>query len=132
VANKYNRRSRPNFRHRVEFWKPTSVTDSAGELKSEYVLVYAGTFAMELPKTPTEVSDLGRVQPQQEFMLLGQYTPKIKELTAGLFAVVKDLQKVVVLAGNATDPWGDRRKMHVRVTDNLAQEITTKIMSTIY
>ena len=43
-----------------------------------------------------------------------------------------DLQKVVVLSGNATDPWGDRRKMHVRVNDNLAQEITTKIMSTIY
>ena len=90
------------------------------------------SFAMELPKTPTEVSDLGRVQPQQEFILLGQYSPKIRELTAGLYAVVKDLQKVVVLSGNATDPWGDRRKMHVRVNDNLAQEITTKIMSTIY
>ena len=120
------------FRSRVEFWKPSTVADSAGELKSEYVLVYAATFAMELPKTPTEVSDLGRVQPQQEFILLGQYSPKIKELTAGLYAVVKDLQKVVVLSGNATDPWGDRRKMHVRVNDNLAQEITTKIMSTIY
>ena len=132
MGNKYNRRSRPNFRHRVEFWKPSAVADSAGELKSEYVLVYAATFAMELPKTPTEVSDLGRVQPQQEFILLGQYSPKIKELTAGLYAVVKDLQKVVVLSGNATDPWGDRRKMHIRVNDNLAQEITTKIMSTIY
>ena len=113
MGNKYNRRSRPNFRHRVEFWKPSTVADSAGELKSEYVLVYAATFAMELPKTPTEVSDLGRVQPQQEFILLGQYSPKIKELTAGLYAVVKDLQKVVVLSGNATDPWGDRRKMQI-------------------
>jgi hypothetical protein len=117
--NKYRRRQRPNLRHTVEFWIPTSVPDASGELKQEFVMHYRGPFAMELPLAPT-------------FLLLGQWCKPASTVTAGMFAVIPSLQKVYAVQGNATDQWGSRQKIQIRIVDNVTQTITTQVLSTIY
>jgi len=130
--NKYRRRQRPNLRHTVEFWIPTSVADASGELKQEFVMHYRGPFAMELPLAPKEISEAGRVVNEQTFLLLGQWCKPASTVTAGMFAVIPSLQKVYAVQGNATDQWGSRQKIQIRIVDNVTQTITTQVLSTIY
>jgi hypothetical protein len=130
--NKYNRRSRPNLRHTVEFWIPSTEPGPSGELKQEYITHYRGPFSMETPKTPVELGDSGRIQNEQSFTLIGQWSKTAMSVTAGMFAVIPSLQKVYAVHGNATDPWGDRRKVHIRIVDNVTQPTTIQILNTMY
>lgn len=129
--NKYNRRSRPNYRYLCEFWTPSNVISSTGELTQAFTLHYKGAFSMELPRNPTEIADAGRVQNEQSFLLIGQWCRPVSEVTAGMFCVIPANQKVYAIQGNATDPWGDRKKIHIRIVDNVAQPITVQLIPTM-
>lgn len=130
--NKYNRRSRPNLRHTCEFWVPSTEPDAAGELQQSYILHYKGPFSMELPMRPMEIADSGRVNPEQVFLLIGQWCKPASEITLGMYCVIPSLQKVYAVQGTATDPWGDRRKVHIRIVDNVAQPLTIEMLPTMY
>jgi hypothetical protein len=129
--NKYNRRSRPNLRHVCEFWIPSDVAAPSGELTQEFTLHYKGPFSMETPKTPIEITDTGRVQSEQRFMLKGQWCKPASTITAGMLCVIPSLQKVYAVHGPATDPWGDRKKVELLIVDNVAQPITLQLLPSL-
>lgn len=128
--NKYNRRSRPNLRHICEFWVPSSVVTTSGELTQEFKLHYRGPFAMEVPQNPTEVSDASRVQSEQTFYLIGQWCKPAADISAGMFCVIPSLQKVYAVRGPSTDKWGDKRKLWIMIVDNVSQPITLQLLPT--
>lgn len=130
--NKYNRRARPNLRHLCEFWVPSAVANSSGELKQEFVLHYKAGFSMEQPMRPAEIADAGRVMSEQTFILIGQYCRPASLITSSMFCAIPSLQKVYAVQGPSTDPWGDRRKVHIRIIDNVAQPITIQLLPTTY
>lgn len=132
MTNKYNRRARPNLRTLCEFWVPSSEATATGELKQEFLLHYKGAFSMEHPLRPTEVGDAGRIQSEQIFILIGQYCRPAAAVTAGMFCVIPSLQKVYGVQGPATDPFGDRRKVHIRIVDNVTQPVTIQLLPTMY
>jgi hypothetical protein len=130
--NKYNRRSRPNLRHNVEFWSPSTEAGASGELEQKFILEYKGPFSLELPRNPVEVADSGKIQNEQVFVLIGQWCKDALRVTAGMYAVIPSFQKVYAIQGNATDPWGDRRKVHIRIVDNVTQPVTVQIINTMF
>lgn len=132
MSNKYNRRQKPNLRHTCEFWIPSAEPNSSGELKQEFTLHYKAAFSLELPLRPTEINDAGRIQSEQIFLLIGQWCRPSAAITAGMFCVIPSLQKVYGVQGSATDPFGDRRKVHVRIVDNVAQPVTIQLLPTMY
>lgn len=129
--NKYNRRSRPNLRHVCEFWIPSDVATSSGELTQEFTLHYKGPFAMEIPQKPIEIADAGRIQGEQRFILIGQWCKPASTITTGMYCVISSLQKVYAVLGNATDNWGDRKKLSITVVDNVAQPITLQLIPSL-
>lgn len=132
MMNKYNRRARPNLRNLCEFWVPSSEATSAGELKQEFTLHYKAGFSMELPLRPTEISDAGRVTTEQIFVLIGQWCLPAMQISTSMFCVIPSLQKVYAVQGQATDPFGDRRKVHIRVIDNVSRPVTIQLLPTMY
>jgi hypothetical protein len=38
-----------------------------------------------------------------------------------MFAYIPSRKKLYAVNGNATDPWGDRKKIHIYVIDNLTK-----------
>jgi len=129
--NKYNRRSRPNLRHVCEFWVPSDTVTTSGELTQAFTLFYKGPFAMETPKTPGEITDAGRVQTEQRFILIGQWCKPASQVTAGMFCVISSLQKVYAVAGEATDNWGDRKKLWINIINNVSQPITLQLIPSL-
>lgn len=129
--NKYNRRSRPNLRHSCEFYIPSTDVDASGELQRGFTLHYRGPFAMEIPRNPLEVVDAGRVQQEQNFLLIGQWCRPASLITAGMFCVIPSLRKVYAVQSTATDPWGDRKKIHIRIIDNVTQAVTVELIPTL-
>lgn len=129
--NKYNRRARPNLRHVVEFYTPSTAASASGELQTEYTRVYRGPFAMEKPMRPTEIVDAGRVQDQQVFLLIGQWCKPAMLVTEGTVAFIPSTQKSYAVEGSATDPWGDKRKVHIRIVDNVSSEVEADIVSKV-
>lgn len=130
--NKYNRRSRPNLRYTCEFWTPSTTPNASGELTQEFTLHYKGPFSREVPRTPTEITDAGRITSEQVFLLIGQWCSLAESITAGMFCVIPQLQKVYAVQGPATDPWGDRKKVNIRIVDNVSQPITIQLIPTMY
>ena len=129
---KYNRRSRPNLRTTCEFWLPSNVVNSSGELTQEFTLHYKGPFSLEVPRRPTEITDSGRIASEQSFMLIGQWCKPAEEITAGMFCVIPSRQKVFAVQGPATDPWGDRKKVNIVIIDNVSQPVTIQLIPTMY
>jgi len=125
---KQTRRAKPNARDRVKFYKPSITTDVSGELKNEYVFHSAGYFALEKPLKPREVLEGARNINEQTFILIGQWTRLVSEVTHGMIAFIVDKQKLFAVDGNATDPWGDRSKCHVYVVDNVLKDVAAGII----
>lgn len=130
--NKYNRRSRPNLRYSCEFYIPSTNADEYGELEQEFDLHYKGPFSLELPLNPIEVSDSGRIQAEQTFVLIGNWCRPAALITAGMFCVIPQLQKVFAVKGQATDQWGDRKKLKIHIIDNVSQPVTIQLLPTLY
>ncbi len=129
--NKYNRRSRPNLRHVCEFWVPSDTATESGELVQDFTLYYKGPFSMETPLKPSEIAAEGRIQSEQQFVLIGQWCAPASKITAGMFCAIPSLQKVMSVKGPATDNWGDRKKLWVFVMDNVSQPITLQLMPSL-
>lgn len=129
--NKYNRRSRPNLRHVVEFYVPSTTASSSGELETAFTRIYRGPFSMEKPMRPTEIADAGRIQDQQVFLLIGQWCKPAMDVTEGALAFIPSTQKAYAVDGSATDPWGDKRKVHIRIVDNVSSEVTAAMVSEV-
>jgi len=132
MTNKYNRRARPNLRHLCEFWVPSAEPDASGELKQEFILHYRSSFSMEVPLRPQEIGDAGRVITEQTFVLIGQWCKPASQISTSMFCVIPSLQKVYAVQGQATDPFGDRRKVHIRIIDNVSQPTTIQLLPTMY
>jgi hypothetical protein len=129
--NKYNRRSRPNLRTVLEFWVPGTEPNEAGELIQVFTQKYRGPFALEVPQKPIEVSAQGLVQTEQQFTAVGQWCRLASTISEGMFCVCVAKQKVYAVVGQATDPWGDSKKIHIRLVDNVAQPISQKLLPTM-
>lgn len=78
---------------------------------------------MEKPLKPQEVSDGDRNINEQSFLLIGQWTKSLAAVTHGMLAYNPTTDTVYAVNGNATDPWGDRKKIHIYVVDNLSREV---------
>jgi len=117
------RRARPNIRARVKFYikdfSPAAGSD--GEFPERFTFFCSGYFAIEKPMKPREVEDGASDVSQQELMLLGQWTSLCASVTHGMFAYIPSRKKLYAVNGNATDPWGDRKKIHIYVIDNLTK-----------
>lgn len=129
--NKYNRRSRPNLRFMLEFWTPSTKSNASGELEQGFEQHYRGPFALEVPQKPTEIVAQGLVQTEQQFIAVGQWCRPASAVTEGMYCVWVAGQKVYAVVGQATDPWGDRKKIHIRLVDNVAQPIAQKLIPTM-
>jgi head-tail adaptor len=123
MSNTHNRRTRPNNRHRIRFYTPSEDTVSSGELTKQFTLVTSGYFAKEKPLRPREVIEGARNVPEQDFLLIGQWTKSLSEVTAGYIAWDPTENKAYAVNGNAFDPWGDKKKIHIYITDNVTQEL---------
>ena len=130
--NRYNRRSRPNLRTVCEFWLPSNVVSTSGELTQEFTLHYKGPFSLEVPRKPTEITDSGRITTEQVYHLIGQWCKPAEEITTSMFCVIPSRQKVYAVQGPSTDPWGDRKKVNITIIDNVSQPITVQLIPTMY
>lgn len=80
---------------------------------------------------PTEIVDAGRVQDQQVFLLIGQWCKTASQISEGMVAFIPSTQKMYAVEGGATDPWGDRRKIHIRIVDNVSSEVVSDMISKV-
>ncbi len=80
---------------------------------------------------PTEIVDAGRVQDQQVFLLIGQWCKTAMQVTEGTVAFIPSTQKSYAVEGSATDPWGDKRKVHIRIVDNISSEVEADMIGKV-
>lgn len=80
---------------------------------------------------PTEIADAGKVQDQQKYLLIGQWCKPAMNVTEGALAFTPSTQKAYAVNGSATDPWGDKRKVHIRIVDNVSSEVTAAMVSEV-
>lgn len=78
---------------------------------------------MEKPMRPAEATEGARVFPEQTFLLIGQWTKSLSNVTAGYIAWNPANNKAYAVDGNAFDPWGDRKKIHIYLVDNVTSDI---------
>jgi len=77
---------------------------------------------------PREVIEGGRNVNEQEFLLIGQWTRLLADVTHGMICLIPAKQLVCAVNGHATDPWGDRKKIHIYVVDNVTKEFTRGLL----
>lgn len=130
--NRHNRRAKPNYRHQVRFYKPGITTNSAGELVQGFSLHYSGYFSIELPIKPNEITEAARVVNEQISIVIGNWSRLSIEVTTGMYAFIPDRNKVYAVSGQATDPWGDRKKVHIYLADNVTQTMANNIIPGLY
>lgn len=125
-----NVRERPNRRFTCKFYVlgPTSIseptTDSLGQLEQEFSLHCRGIFAKEKPRQPREVREGDRSVNEQESILIGTWTRTLSRVTHGMYCFIPSLSKLYVVSGDATDPYGDRKTIHIYLVDNVTRDIT--------
>ena len=130
--NKLTRRERPNIRFSCKFYTYAKTnnaepeTNEYGELEQEFSLHCVGLMAKEKPLKPQEAVEGDRAISEQTFILIGNWTYTLAKVTHGMFCFIPQ-QGLYAVNGNATDPWGDRKKIHIYVVDNVTQDIRQKI-----
>jgi hypothetical protein len=127
---KYGIRERPNIRFTCKFYTlgPTSITpqetDALGQLDREFSLHCRGLFAKEKPRIPREIREGDRTVNEQESILVGSWTKTLANVTHGMYCFIPTLRKLYAVNGDATDPSGDRRKIHIYIIDNVTFDVT--------
>jgi len=122
-------RQRPNRRFSCKFYTlgPTSEsepeTDNQGQLVQAFSLVCRGLCALEKPRQPREIREGDRAVGEQEQILIASWTKTLASVSFGMYCFIPSLSKLYVVNGNATDPYGDRRYIHVYVADNVTADI---------
>lgn len=128
-----NVRQRPNKRFVCKFYVfgPTSLsepeTDTLGQLVQEFSLHSRGIFAKEKPRVPKEVKEGDRVVNEQESILVGTWTKTLSRVTNGMYCFIPSLSKLYAVNGDATDPMGDRKTIHIYIVDNVTQDVSQKL-----
>jgi hypothetical protein len=127
---KTNVRDQPNKRFTCKFYTlgPTSIseptTDALGQLSQEFSLHCRGIFAKEKPRIPREVKEGDRSINEQESILVGTWTRTLSRVTHGMYCFIPSLSKLYAVSGDATDPHGDRKTVHIYLVDNVTRDIT--------
>jgi hypothetical protein len=122
-------RLRPNRRFHCKFYvlagtaisEPT--TDNMGQLEQEFSLHSSGYFAKEKPLKPREIKEGERTVNEQESILVGTWTGSLARITHGMFCYIPSLRKLYAVSGDATDPFGDRKTVHIYIVDNVTQDV---------
>jgi len=126
----HNVRDRPNKRFTCKFYTlgPTAisppVTDALGQIEQEFSLHCRGIFAKEKPRRPIEIREGDRAVNEQESILVGTWTKTLGSVTHGMYCFIPSIRKLYAVNGNATDPYGDRKVIHIYVVDNVTLDIT--------
>ena len=132
-----NVREKPNRRFTCKFYVfgPTSIsepeTDSLGQLTQEFSLHCRGIFAKEKPRKPREIKEGDRSVNEQESILIGSWTKTLANVTHGMYCFIPSLRKLYAVSGDATDPIGDRKDIHIYIIDNVTTDITNLIPGAI-
>lgn len=119
----------PNRRWKCKFYvlgptaKTAPTTDSLGQLTQEFSLYGSGVFAKEKPSKPREVREGDRAVAEQSFILIGTWTKTLSNVTHGMYCFIPSISKLFVVDGNATDPKGNRDKVHIYIVDNVTLDI---------
>lgn len=127
------RRERPNLRYTCKFYSYSATANAEpevneyGELSQEFSLVAEGYFAKEKPYKPREIREGDRNVNQQEDLLIGNFTDSLLNITQGMYCYISQLRKLYVVNGDAFDPYGDRRRVHIFIVSNVTQDISQKI-----
>lgn len=130
--NRYNRRARPNYRHQVRFYKPSVTPGTAGELTQDFTLHYSGYFSIEQPQKANEITEAARSVGEQISILIGNWSRLSFTVSEGMFAFIPDRNQVYAVNGQAIDPWGDRKKVHIYIVDNVTQTMANNIIPGLY
>lgn len=122
-------RDRPNKRFTCKFYtlgptaKATPTTDTLGQLEQEFSLYCRGIFAKEKPSKPREIKEGDRSVNEQESILVGTWTRSLSNITHGMYCFIPTLSKLYAVSGDATDPHGDRKVVHIYIVDNVTLDI---------
>ena len=123
-------RQRPNKRFVCKFYVlgPTSVsepeTDELGQLVQGFSLHSRGIFSKEKPRIPREIREGDRVVNEQESVLISTWTKSLSKVTHGMYCFIPTLSRLYAVNGNATDPMGDRKSIHIYIIDNVTQDVS--------
>lgn len=122
-------KDQPNRRWMCKFYvlgpttKTDPTTDSLGQLTQEFSLFCRGIFAKEKPSKPREIKEGDRVIAEKEDILIGTWTKTLGNVTHGMYCFIPTLSKLYAVNGDATDPKGDRQKVHIYIVDNVTLDI---------
>lgn len=125
-----NVRKAPNKRFKCKFYvlAATSIseptTDVLGQLEQQFSLHCSGYFAKEKPRQPREVKEGDRSVNEQESILIGTWTRTLSNVSHGMYCFIPSLSKLYAVSGDATDPHGDRKTIHIYIVDNVTRNIT--------
>lgn len=125
-----NVRQRPNKRFTCKFYVlgPTAISapdiDTLGQIEREFSLHCRGIFAKEKPRKPIEIREGDRSVNQQESILVGTWTKALANVTHGMYCFIPSLRKLYAVNGDATDPIGDRKAIHIYLIDNVTFDVT--------
>ena len=124
-----NVRQKPNKRFKCKFYVLGSnvvdqpATDALGQLEQDFSLLCTGLFAKEKPRQPREVKEGDRTVNEQESILVGTWTRTLSRVTHGMYCFIPTLSKLYAVSGDATDPYGDRKVIHMYIVDNVTRSI---------
>lgn len=122
-------KDQPNRRWVCKFYtlgpttKTVPTTDSLGQLTQEFSLYCRGIFAKEKPSKPREIKEGERSVAEKEDILIGTWTKTLASVTHSMYCFIPQLSKLYVVNGDATDPKGDRQKIHIYIVDNVTIDI---------
>lgn len=124
---------RCNKRFKCKFYTLSGTTlteptiDSMGQLTQQFSLHSAGIFAKEKPRSPREVKEGDRAINEQESLLIGTWTRTLSNVTHGMFCFIPSLSKLYAVQGDATDPMGDRKTIHISIVDNVTTDASNTL-----
>jgi hypothetical protein len=93
---------------------------------------YSGYFSMENPMKQNEITEAARVLGEQVSLLIGNWSRLSETVNAGMYAFIPDKNRVYAVNGNASDPWGDRKKIHIYVVDNVTETMANNIIPGLF
>jgi len=127
TVKRYNRRLTCKFYTLSGTVLTEPTIDSMGQMTQQFSLHSKGVFSKEKPKTPREVKEGDRSINEQESLLIGTWTKTLANVTHGMYCFIPSLSKVYVVNGDATDPMGDRKTIHILIVDNVTTNVSNEL-----
>jgi hypothetical protein len=98
-----------------------------GQITQQFSLHSVGIFAKEKPRSPREVKEGDRSINEQESLLIGTWTKTLSNVTHGMYCFIPSLSKIYAVQGDATDPMGDRKTIHISIVDNVTTDASNTL-----